>query len=338
MVTSNLTQGLTMADFSNAVVRAFIDITIIGGIYFFLCSFNGEPSIGVYLLIYPLIATITISFEIILDNINASSDELTHKTMSYDIEKSDIMKRRSESVYRLWGMISLYALLFYIILTLPFYFLLQFFSLSSQINIWLSLIFSFLLVLFSGCFIVSRIKYYAVELYKKRFLLKKMAVKKEDSDTHIIFNYFLPWSIITAVIAGLLAYGYFRQESGNFTDVITVSVAAFSAGGTSYIISLWIAYVTQKQTIIDIKANLLQFDEDDKLDENSMYYLIHVFSGCVIAFIFIATKFLSIEHFSPIQITIIETVVGALSGIVGSLAGLLRGRTKVLSQKVKPYS
>ncbi|WP_422824291.1 DUF6347 domain-containing protein [Xenorhabdus siamensis] len=34
----NLKQSLTMADFSNAVVRAFIDITIIGGIYFFLCG------------------------------------------------------------------------------------------------------------------------------------------------------------------------------------------------------------------------------------------------------------------------------------------------------------
>ncbi|CDL85995.1 DUF6347 domain-containing protein [Xenorhabdus cabanillasii] len=336
MVALNLKQGLTMADFSNAVVRAFIDITIIGGIYFFLCSIWGEPpSVGVYLIIYPLISIITVSFEIIYDNVKANSDKYTHRALLNKVGESSVLISGRGSAYQLWGMITLYALMFYIILLLPFYFLLQNNLLSSQLNIWLALIISFLLVVFSSCLIVSRLKHYAIESYGKLFSIKKVEVRKEDSDLHIIFNYFLPWAIIAGAIAGLLAYGYFREESGNFTEVITVSVVAFSSGGTSYIISLWIAYVTQKQTILDIKANLLHFEKDDKLDESSMYFLIHVFSACVIALIFIVTHFLSIDHLSPIQITVIETVVGATSAVAGSLAGLLRGRAKVLSQKYK---
>ncbi|WP_340607799.1 DUF6347 domain-containing protein [Xenorhabdus bharatensis] len=332
MASLNHKKHLTMADFSNAIVRSFIDITIIGGIYFFLCGLQGEaPSASIYLIIYPLVSIVTVSFEIIFDNVKSSSDKYSQQTLSGNIRKSDKLINKNGHVYRLWGLITLYAVMFYIILILPFCFLLQSISVSSKLNIWLALIGSFLLILLSSCFIVSRLKNYAIELYGQLFSTAKGEVKEEDSDSHIIFNYFLPWAIIGAAIAGLLAYGYFRAESGNFTDVITVSMVAFSAGGTSYIISLWIAYVTQKQSILDIKANLLHFEKDDKLDEYSMYFLIHVFSGGVITLIFIASKFLSIDHFSLIQIIVIETIVGAAAAIAGSLAGLLRGRSKTLS-------
>ncbi|MCC8379845.1 DUF6347 domain-containing protein [Xenorhabdus sp. PB30.3] len=335
MASLNHEKNLTMADFYNAIVRTFIDVTIIGGIYFFLCGLQGEaPSASVYLIIYPLVSIVTVTFEIIFDNVKSAPDKYSHKTLSNNVKKSGILINKNGSVYRLWGLITLYAVIFYIILILPFCFVLQSISISSQLNIWLALIGSFLLISLSSCFIVSRLKYYAIELYGQLFSAEKGEVKEEDSDSHIIFNYFLPWAIIGAAIAGLLAYGYFRAESGNFTDVITVSVVAFSAGGTSYIISLWIAYVTQKQAILDIKANLLHFEKDDKLDEYSMYFLIHIFSGGVITLIFIASKFLSIEHFSLIQIIVIETIAGAAAAIAGSLAGLLRGRSKTLSEKV----
>ncbi|WP_426576889.1 DUF6347 domain-containing protein [Xenorhabdus stockiae] len=332
MASLNHEKHLTMADFYNAIVRTFIDVTIIGGIYFFLCGLQGEaPSASVYLIIYPLVSIVTVSFEIIFDNVKSVPDKYSHQTLSNNVKKSGILINKNGSVYRLWGLITLYAFMFYIILILPFCFLLQSISISSQLNIWLALTGSFLLISLSSCFIVSRLKHYAIELYDQLFSAKKEEVKKEDSDSHIIFNYFLPWAIIGAAIAGLLAYGYFRAESGNFTDVITVSMVAFSAGGTSYIISLWIAYVTQKQSILDIKANLLHFEKDDKLDEYSMYFLIHLFSGAVITLIFIASKFLSIEHFSLIQIIVIETLAGAAAAVAGSLAGLLRGRSKTLS-------
>lgn len=321
---------LSGAAFMNVAIRSALDCLIIGGIFFYVNPSGGFTSVGIFLALFPLVAIISISGEVVYDLLKgyATEDYAVHRRTSEDISPAGWGET-------LWGRIASCAILLALITVPPLYWLLQAFSPEGKtLTGWV--LGAVCLVVIAACCLTLRIVGdRIIDWYVGRLAMPQQEASKEASDRFMVFNYFLPWAVIAAIIAGLLSWGYFSPRSEHAPAYIDVAEMAFSCGGTAYIIALWIAYITQKQATIDIRAQLLRFEDDDTLDEGTMYFLIHAWSGCIIVAIFIISRFFSWASFTPLQVTLIDALVAALSAIVGALGGLLRARTSLLTQGLK---
>lgn len=325
--TNNRLSGVA---FMNIAIRSVLDCLIIGGIYFYVNPSEGFTSVGIFLALFPLVAIISISGEVVYDLLKeyAVEDNAVHRPTSEDITPADWGEM-------LWGRIASCALLLALITVPPLYWLLQAFSPDVKtLTGWV--LGAVCLVVIAACCLTLRIVGdRIINGYVGRLTLPQQEASKEASDRFIVFNYFLPWAAIAAIIAGLLSWGYLSPISEHSPAYIDVAEMAFGCGGTAYIIALWVAWVTQKQATIDIRANLLHFKDDDTLNKGTMYILFPVWSGCIIVAIFIISRFFSWTSFTPLQVTLIDALVAALSAIVGALGGLLRARTCSLTQELK---
>ncbi|AYQ47236.1 hypothetical protein [Dickeya solani] len=151
---------------------------------------------------------------------------------------------------------------------------------------------------------------------------------KAFSDEHLVVNYFIPWVVIAMLTVGFISWIYYHQQTN-----LDVETFAFGCGGTAWIISIWITHIAKKQAVIDTKIGVLHFDDDDELDEWSMYFILHAFSAAVVASIFIIVKYSPFNITNIFSVIAIETVVAAIAAIIGVIIGMLRGRTEVLSKK-----
>ncbi|MGD8204451.1 DUF6347 domain-containing protein [Pantoea sp. FN0305] len=308
----------------NIALRSAIDTIIIGGLFFYVNPNRENATLILFFILFPLAAIISTSGEVIYDRLKldiAENRPCIHRDNAFSL-------RFGERIWLRLAVLALFSML--IAGPLLYIFFLVFISaqkagtISILTGVWL-------VIMLATYFTVSRVGNQISDWYRLRITQPQQETAKNNSDRFMVFNYFLPWAGITMAIAGLLSWAYFSPQR---TD-IDVETVAFSCGGTAYIIALWVAHVTQKQAKIDIKASLLRFEDDEVLDEGTMYFLIHAWSGCVIVAIFIISRFFSWASFTPLQVTLIDALVAGLSAIAGALSGLLRARTHQRKQEEK---
>lgn len=308
----------------NIALRSAIDTLIIGGLFFYVNPNRENATLTLFIVLFPLAAIVSTSGEVIYDRLKsdiAQSSPCIHRGHAFPLLFGE----------RIWLRLAVLALFSMLIAgPLLYVFFLVFIS-AQKAGIISILTGVWLVIMLATYFTVSRVGNQISDWYRLRITQPQQEATKNSSDRFMVFNYFLPWAGITMTIAGLLSWAYFSPQT---TD-IDVETVAFSCGGTAYIIALWVAHVTQKQAKIDIKASLLRFEDDEVLDEGTMYFLIHAWSGCIIVAIFIISRFFSWASFTPLQVTLIDALVAGLSAIAGALSGLLRARTHQRKQEEK---
>lgn len=300
----------------NIALRSAIDTLIIGGLFFYVNPAQDSATLSLFFILFPLAAIVSTSGEVIYDRLRSDITQNTSSVNRGNLFSLDFGER-------IWLRLAVLALFFMLISGPVIYGICLFVIPVQKAGIISMLIGVWLVIMLASYFTVHRVGNQISDWYLARITQPQQEISKNSSDRFMVFNYFLPWAGIAMIIAGLLSWAYFSPQA---TD-IDVENMAFSCGGTAYIIALWVAHVTQKQAKIDIKAGLLRFEDDEVLDEGSMYFLIHAWSGCIIVAIFIISRFFSWASFTPLEVTLVDALVAGLSAMAGALSGLLRART-----------
>ncbi|AJC68376.1 MULTISPECIES: hypothetical protein [Dickeya] len=311
------------------LIHVAIELVIFFCIFFLVGSGDGKSTYFiVFSVFFPLVAIFSISVELMLDALGrvslGASSELCSEAVLYSKSSYSTTQRPAQ----LWSKLALGTGLLSLIVTIVTYvisgfsmFIYKEIPLMAMGSLFLGVTLS-VLMMYLYCLPAL------LQWYQRTVFSEKNNAGKTFSDEHLVMNYFIPWVIVTMLAVGFISWGYYHQQ----VDLDVESVA-FGCGGTAWIISLWITHVTQKQAVIDVRAGLLHFDDDDELDEWSLYFILHAFSAAVVSAIFIIVKYLPFNILNEFSVVVLDIFVAMISAIVGVIMGVLRGRTIVLSKK-----
>lgn len=323
---SVMRQGIINFRLSIAVfIRVAIELAIFF-IIFFLSAASDDADKGMHFILFcvffPMIAVFSITVELMLEEIS----RLTGTVPSLPLAQASLPVNNRPA--RLWARLAIAA----VMISIPVMIISSVIYHTAAMR-YKAIPLLALGSLFWGVFLsilliyktfIPRVK----QWYQQQMLAGKRNENKAFSDEHLVVNYFIPWVIIAMLTVGFISWKYYHQQTN--LDVETI---AFGCGGTAWIISIWITHIAKKQAVIDTRIGMLHFDDEDELDEWSMYFILHAFSAAVVASIFIIVKYFPFTITNMFSVIALEIVVAAIAAIIGVIIGMLRGRTEVLSKK-----
>ncbi|QWT40074.1 hypothetical protein [Dickeya dadantii] len=311
-----------------AFIRVAIELAIFFTIFFLSAASEGDDK-GIHFILFcvffPMIAVFSITVELMLEEIGRPGGTISSLPLSQTF--LPINNRPA----RLWARLAIAS----VMISIPVM------VISSVIYHTVAMRYKEIPLLalgslFCGVFVSILLIYKTFMPGVKQWYQQQLSAgmhnqnngNKAFSDEHLVVNYFIPWMIIAMLTVGFISWKYYHQQTN--LDVETI---AFGCGGTAWIISLWITHIAKKQAVIDTQIGMLHFDDDDELDEWSMYFILHAFSAAVVASIFIIVKYAPFNITNMFSVIAIEIVVAAVAAIIGVIIGMLRGRTEVWSKK-----
>ncbi len=130
-----------MINSNSAIARIFFDMAIISGISLFLMKiWRFSSSVSVFLALFLFVFFIRFSLEMIYSVINILSSKYIGRILLNNVIALIDFKKSYRNIFRKWGLIIFYTLMFNVLSILPFYFLLPHFSLLFQISHWSELV------------------------------------------------------------------------------------------------------------------------------------------------------------------------------------------------------
>lgn len=303
-------------------VRSALEVAGIGFLYFFLCGTSLNQSeffLRMFVLLYVPVAVVTVSIEAIHEARNRlvgdePADAADHRALGKPHARADA-----------WGSILPRAMLLSLLAVAGLFAGFEFVASAPPSPLFT--ICATLLAVALAALVLARV---ASTRYLSHFLEPDHGEpplqdgrKKHDSDARLVTSYLLPWPIIAAVLCGLLSSKYFSGSAHGSASGIALIDAAFSAGGTAYVVALWVCFAARTQAVSDLRLGLLDVPESDRIAGGDILFLIHLGAAIVVGAMILLGRVLSIESLTVTQIVTVETLTGAGAAAGGALLGVL---------------
>lgn len=306
-------------------LRGVLEIVFFGGIYFFLNHTSNQMQFGYYLftIIFILLSVYSIASEVFLVYIKKVFIDKTLSFSNY-IRESD---RHDNLEVHIWSKLAIQCFVLSIPAILLMMCLIYFLEINSILLI-LILIFIIFAIIVTVVSLVFHLSIHNIMTwYNNQFKRHNTVHDRQRIDWYLLMSYFVPWGIIAMMSSMLLTYGYYQGKPLNFD----LHELAFECGGTAWIVTLWISFISEKHSYIDCSANLLNLNEKDNIDEPSMYFLISVFSALVVGAFYLLSHFISYKVTNINMFCIVNAGIALIASIIGNIIGILRGFDKYKS-------